>query len=551
MSRSPRLTVPKEQGAHLSHPPLEKIPDLLQSNRQALTQIPGDVLGRSWSELQSLAREEVLASCERYLQSNRESMPETKATHVVMTGHQPELFHPGVWVKNFALNWIASQLQTLPVNLIVDNDVIKSNALRVPPSTNPLPPLNDFVPRSRCIYFSESLLGVPYEEGILTGEDLFRSVPERVNQSWGWEPLLTQFWERACSQSSDNVGERFAFARRSLEREWGCHNAEVRVSDLCQTEAFAWFACHLITNLKNFHKAHNGSLHDHRREQGIRNRSRPIADLQQDQDWLEAPFWAWKRGSRQRQRLWVRFSATGIELRAGEEVWPVLPEKVEHLVKAFRDLESGGLKVRSRALTNTIFQRLFVADLFIHGIGGGKYDEVTDEMIRRFYQVNPPGFVILTGTLRLPMNYYPNDGEDARELTQRLRDLQHNPQRYSHLFRTDPLAKNFADQKRAWIERTDRPALTRWQTLRSLTEELLPSVADYRARLEQKLSQAFSQQRANAYLSRRDFAFCLYPGAMLRSFCVSFLHGRQQPFAVTSEENQDQRQSLSTSTSHS
>ena len=61
------------------------------------------------------------------------------------------------------------------------------------------------------------------------------------------------------------------------------------------------------------------------------------------------------------------------------------------------------MKVRSRALTNTLFARLFLSDLFIHGIGGGKYDELTDDLIRRFYGIEPPEFLILSATRLLPL----------------------------------------------------------------------------------------------------------------------------------------------------
>ena len=60
------------------------------------------------------------------------------------------------------------------------------------------------------------------------------------------------------------------------------------------------------------------------------------------------------------------------------------------MVRAFLDLGKQGFKIRSRALTNTLYARLFLGDLFIHGIGGGKYDEVTDAIIRRYYRSSRP-----------------------------------------------------------------------------------------------------------------------------------------------------------------
>ena len=69
----------------------------------------------------------------------------------------------------------------------------------------------------------------------------------------------------------------------------------------------------------------------------------------------------------------------------------------------------------------------FLADLFIHGIGGGKYDALTDELIRRFYGLEPLEYLILTGTLRLPVPVYPVTQDDRHRLQRLARDLHYNP----------------------------------------------------------------------------------------------------------------------------
>jgi len=51
----------------------------------------------------------------------------------------------------------------------------------------------------------------------------------------------------------------------------------------------------------------------------------------------------------------------------------------------------------------TLFARLCLAEAFLHGLGGGLYDRLTDDIIRRFFGVEPPGFVILTATCLLPL----------------------------------------------------------------------------------------------------------------------------------------------------
>ena len=41
---------------------------------------------------------------------------------IVMGGHQPDLFHPGVWLKNFVLYAYAQTVGGTAINLVVDTD---------------------------------------------------------------------------------------------------------------------------------------------------------------------------------------------------------------------------------------------------------------------------------------------------------------------------------------------------------------------------------------------------------------------------------------------
>src|SRR5262249_1727169 len=124
----------------------------------------------------------------------------------------------------------------------------------------------------------------PYEEAPVRDEEFFASFPARVAEAmrpWNLVPLLGPFWANVQQQAKRTrlVGERFASARPGLERQWGCHNLEVPVSRVCRTEAFAWFACHLLTHLPRFHELYNGIVRDYRRAHGIRSHNHPVPDL--------------------------------------------------------------------------------------------------------------------------------------------------------------------------------------------------------------------------------------------------------------------------------
>ena len=68
------------------------------------------------------------------------------------------------------------------------------------------------------------------------------------------------------------------------------------------------------------------------------------------------------------------------------------------LRRSWQALEPQGFKVRPRALSLTLFVRLCLANVFWHGLGGGKYDEVTDDIIRKFFELAPPAFIVATET---------------------------------------------------------------------------------------------------------------------------------------------------------
>jgi hypothetical protein len=60
------------------------------------------------------------------------------------------------------------------------------------------------------------------------------------------------------------------------------------------------------------------------------------------------------------------------------------------------------VRLSPRALTLTMFFRLALVDQFIHGIGGGRYDQVTDRLIARHFNIEPPRFCVTTATLYFP-----------------------------------------------------------------------------------------------------------------------------------------------------
>jgi len=541
MDSGKQLKAPAHDGALVAVPPLTTAGAVLDLNRQCLHEASERLvlLGRPLAELRRQAREQVL---------HAESGSDRP---LLVAGHQPELFHPGVWVKNFALYGLARQHQAAALNLVVDDDAIKTTTLRVPAP-----------PYIRRVLFDQWTGAVPYEERAIADRTLFTSFAERVGEltrHWPYEPMLPAFWTEVLRQAEHtaNLGQCFAAARRTFEQAWGCHNQEVPLSTLCDSEPFAYFACHLLANLPHFHSLYNEIVADYRRRHGIRNRQHPVPDLAADGDWLETPFWCWRTGASRRERLFARLANGRIELQAsgvalaprvefsGALTPPVefsgaLTPRVEFSgalappvefspgantspLAVWQELHSRGLKIRTRALTTTLYVRLFLADLFIHGIGGGIYDELTDELMRRFYGIEPPEYLVLSATRWLPLPRPAATPDDRRRLHQLLRDLHYNPQRHLD---AGPPWDELVRRKHEWIAQqptTRAQRRERLRRLRILTEELRRPLQPRIEQLYRQLQECEHQLRTNAILQRRDYSFCLFPESDLRPFCTQFL----------------------------
>jgi hypothetical protein len=524
MDSGKRFCAPSDDGAIVAVPGLHAVGDVLTINRQRL-QAAGErliLLGRPLAELRRQARGHALGEPAASAAGLGQHPAADAAGSLFVAGHQPELFHPGVWVKNFALCGLARKHHAAALNLVVDDDTIKTTALRVPAP-----------PHIRRVLFDRWTGAIPYEERPIVDRALFASFAERAGEltrHWPFEPMLPAFWAEVLRQSerTSNLGECFATARRTFEQAWGCHNQETPLGTLCDSEPFAYFACHLLANLPHFHSLYNAIVADYRRRHGIRDRQHPVPDLAADGDWLEAPFWIWRTGASRRERLFARRKSVGwVELRSTHHALPVGLAPLDPPYAAWQELHSRGLKIRTRALTTTLYARLFLADLFLHGIGGGIYDELTNELMRRFYGCEPPEYLVLSATRLLPLPRTPATKNDCRRLFRELRDVHYNPQRHLDGIPASEHLSELAQRKHEWIARqpaTSAERRERFHTLRRLTEELARPLRPREDQLRRQLRDCEQQLRTNAVLQRRDYSFCLFPESVLRPFCTQFLN---------------------------
>lgn len=520
---------PKQDRAIVAEPSLDSVPDVVAANTTALERSTLKLAGRHLAALRQEAREAAVQAAIVYMTEAGEPLPPQRESSILVSGHQPELFHPGVWVKNFALQGLARKTNTTSLNIIVDNDIVKATSLSYLPINFPLPDVNQFPTKLPSLPFDTPSVHPPNEDYLVQNESLFATYRNLFQFDWGYQPFLHAFWDTvlAARTRTRNLGERLVTARRHWERQWGCHNLEVPVSRLCQTEPFAWFAGHLLCHLEDFHAIYNQSVRQYRHQHRLRSRNHPVPELGRQGDLWEAPFWAWNAGTQQRGRLFVRLQEKALAMVVNGTEWCWVARSPDAIADVWDALISQGKKVRSRALTTTLFARLFLADLFIHGLGGGKYDEVTDNLIRQFYGLEPPRYLVLSTTLLLPFPRYPGTRNESEKLHHRLRELQHNPQRYFDELDSIPEdALRLAQTKERLIQTQGTNRLERrrrFHDLRKITDQLSAYLHVQKEMTEAELQNCRKQIQANDLLSKRDFSFVFHPEETLREFLTQFL----------------------------
>jgi len=129
-----------------------------------------------------------------------------------------------------------------------------------------------------------------------------------------------------------------------------------------------------------------------------------MPDLHVTDTAVEIPFWLDDLADGKRTRAEVRRSSDTWVLAAKGSEFVLNADGEGETVAAEleRWLRANQLRLSPRALTLTTFLRLLVVDQFIHGIGGGRYDQVTDRLLVSHFKIDPPRFAVATGTLYFP-----------------------------------------------------------------------------------------------------------------------------------------------------
>ncbi|MDD5013751.1 MAG: hypothetical protein PHW73_01440 [Atribacterota bacterium] len=242
----------------------------------------------------------------------------------------------------------------------------------------------------------------------------------------------SRFCSQNCKESNLNLGEFLGLARRLYEQEIEPAYLEIPFSQICDSNEFLSFFLEITENIESFSKIYNNKLDEYRKLFKIRTRAHPSPNLMIKENLIEIPFWIWGKRD-QRRKVFVLREKEGNYLYndAHGKIFLIEKDGIRSLFPLKSILKERELKIRPKALLLTLYNRLFISDLFVHGLGGAKYDLVTDEIIKEFFKVEPPHFLVVSCTLHLNFKSSPGTFDSKiSALKKKIRDLEFNPQRY-------------------------------------------------------------------------------------------------------------------------
>ncbi len=411
--------------------------------------------------------------------------PNSSATALIATGHQAQLWHPGILAKDIALSLAAQRLGTQRLHLIVDQDANEAWRLEVP-----------FVDgdelKIKTVLLAEQKTGVP------TGFQPPADVSLLQERLAGLDSQLTGALERALNKlpgGCESLAEQIAVVLTRLKKPYAGDVPVMMVSDLAGLDVYETIVSRMLADAHQCAILYNRAVAEF-----------PLAGMTPmvvGRELVELPLWAvaWNE-SRQRVFVDLADSAPMFVYDDGE---PIDREAVTLL---------------PRALMLTAVMRGYVCDLFIHGTGGLVYDRVTEAWWRAWAGETLSPMAGVTADVFLDLGAPVADRAELDRAVWWMHHLPHNLDRVLGLEgeavqRKRNLLEHMDDDRGQAGGRGRRRAA--FGELHQINRELAEQNPDAMALAKRELHLARAGVKNARIARRRDWCFALYPPDSLHS----------------------------------
>ncbi len=333
----------------------------------------------------------------------------TDSARIIASGHQASLWHPGILAKYIAMHHACRLYDASPLNLVVDHDVYDPLHIPYPQKTGDRLAVRH-LELGHCRQYIPPGMHDPVDLSVLRRQvnPLFKSIVDAAENLPDCQSLAEQFAVLITRLISPLTGVM----------------PVLFVSDLPTLSMYRSFVNGMIEDAHHCACSYNAALKGQGQWQ--------IARLAVRDHQIELPLWAVSR-NQPRRRVFLRTSdhCNNLVFDTGQamdaDIYNLLP----------------------RAMTLTAFMRMYGCDFFIHGLGGGEYDKVTDTWINNWRGGRPAPFAVVTADMYLERDVPVADRSDFAKAVWYRHHLPHNIDRHVRL---DVSQQHLADRKHQLIK---------------------------------------------------------------------------------------------------
>ena len=539
--------IPEKNGEFLCTPPLHSIPQSIKSNKEKFKAYNFTIGYEGFHEFRKRLREKVILLSEKFTANlGIKSHLYNNSDTIVQTGHQPIFYHPGIIIKNLILSKIGKREGINAINLIVDTDNFKETAVNIPD-------YRDGIKIEKEILLSNQY-PIPYEFSTSPSQEGFNLFIESSKNHLS-HPQFKNLYDNFIRYTNKliniqtnfkTLSEFMTAIRRAYEDEIESEYLEIPLSIICDTDEFLLFFLSIAMESEKFTSIYNCHLERYRKEHKLRYPVNPFPNLKTVGKKVELPFWYFYPSStyllqREGARGRVFAECNADEIMIFFEGYGDISFKRDEIDKGIEFIKTKFLRIRPKAMILTLFNRMFVSDVFIHGVGGAKYDRITDNIIRDFYNIEPPQFIIASLTLypdiikgqdkqppQSPLTKGELKGvvpltkwelqENIKKLEKTLRDMKYNPERYEATLKVSP-AKDagqvgkLAEEKEFLISLLKKNPANKSEiskTIKGINEKIYQKIKPLTKDIEDELNILKRQHEQFEIIQRRDYPYFLF-----------------------------------------
>lgn len=399
---------------------------------------------------------------------------ESTADRLIATGHQAQLWHPGILAKDIVIDLAAERLSAQHLHLTVDQDTNEAWRLE-------MPFLDGDELKVRSVLLAEQTHGVP------TGFQPPADPGQLRERLAALDSPLTAVLSQAIDDlpACESLAEQVAVILARLRRPYAGDIPLMMVSDLAGLDGYESVVSRLFNDAQRCATAYNQAVAQYP--------AAGMTPLVVNRELAEIPLWAVAWG-KPRRRVFV-------DLADADPLF---------VYEDGEAIDTTAVKLLPRALLLTAVMRSAICDLFIHGTGGLVYDQVTEAWWRNWAGEELAPMAGATADVFLDLGAPVAGRAELDRVIWRRHHLPHN------LDRELGLDGDTVKQKRDLIAHMDddRDRARRreaFKKIHRINDELAARHADALSAAERDLHLARAGVQNARIARRRDWCFALYP----------------------------------------